>query len=290
LKEKDSVELIQVTELNESNSLLHAKASSIQEAPQQAQEKPEEQTSFLDQLKQIPWNMDLILFLIVIFVCGWCMGFVATFLFIFIKDTLNGTQLIMGISVLVTCCFEIPVFYYSKELLDRVSPDWTITISLFAYVLRFGLYWSFARFLVNPWFILIPEILHGFTFALMWCSAVAKITKSVSNLNITNFAIGFISSVLTFGNVSGSITGGIMLRQGIPMSWIWEGGACLVSVVTFVWCLKSFLIVCGEDPEEKPVLPEENTNVNINVDTKESVDTTVDTKENNVELVVELVP
>lgn len=215
---------------------------SIQESPRDEKTKltdaPEEKASFLDRLKKVPRTLDMFLFIIVIFICGCCMGLVATFLFLFIGEDLAGDQLVMGVSVLVTCAFEVPVFFYSEMVLNRVSPDWTLVISLLAYILRFGLYWLLSVYKWNAWYILFAELLHGFTFALMWCSAVAKATRTISGLNLTNFAVGFITGVLTSGNVAGALIAGALLKKGVTFLWIWQGGTYIMAVITAIWFLK----------------------------------------------------
>lgn len=55
----------------------------------------------------------------------------------------QGGQLVMGVSVLITCvawvatilittrcALEVPIFFYSEHILNRVSPDWTLGKSM----------------------------------------------------------------------------------------------------------------------------------------------------------------
>lgn len=197
--------------------------------------------SFLSKLKQVPRTLDMFLFIVIIFICGCCMGLVATFLFLFIKNELQGDQLVMGVSVLVTCAFEIPVFFFSEHVLNKLSSDWTLMVSLLAYILRFGLYWLLSVYRWNAWWIMFPEMLHGFTFALMWCSAVAKATKTIAGLNLTNFAVGFITGVLTSGNVAGALVVGALLKHGVSFLWVWQGGTYIMAGVTLIWFIKCTL-------------------------------------------------
>lgn len=73
---------------------------------------------------------------------------------------------------------------------------------------------------MNPWYILIPETLHGLTFALMWSAAVTKVqyhfirfsiliiifkvSNLITGIGLVNFAVGFISAVLMLGNAAGT--------------------------------------------------------------------------------------
>jgi hypothetical protein len=45
------------------------------------------------------------------------------------------------------------------------------------------MYWNLAAYKLNAWWVLVPEVLHGFTFALMWASAVAKTSHSISGMS-----------------------------------------------------------------------------------------------------------
>eukprot|EP01127_Copromyxa_protea_P014281 TRINITY_DN3952_c0_g1_i1.p1 TRINITY_DN3952_c0_g1~~TRINITY_DN3952_c0_g1_i1.p1 ORF type:complete len:455 (-),score=59.77 TRINITY_DN3952_c0_g1_i1:91-1266(-) len=208
-------------------------------------------SGFLDKISRVPRTLDMFLFIIVVFICGSCMGLVSTFLFLFIRNELQGDQLVMGVSVLFTCALEVPVFYFSENILNLMTADWSLVISLVAYIVRFGLYWLLAVFRWNAWLILVPELLHGFTFALMWCSVVAKATKAISGLGLTNFAVGFVTGVLTSGNVAGALVGGALLNHGVSYLWIWLGSTYMMGVVTVLWTLKVSWSFFGASHQEE---------------------------------------
>lgn len=113
----------------------------------------------------------LLPFALIIFLCGSAMGTVATFLFFQIGALRGGTQLVMGISVLVTTLFEIPVFLVSERLLSRYGPDAMLVLSLGAYSVRFASYWLLGWWQPVPsaWLIMIPEALHGYGAAGTLC-------------------------------------------------------------------------------------------------------------------------
>ncbi len=80
----------------------------------------------------------LVLFLAVTLLCGAASGVINTFLFVFLDTLPQGDSgLIQGISVTVTTLFEIPIFYFSSALLDRISVEWLVSASLLGYVLRY---------------------------------------------------------------------------------------------------------------------------------------------------------
>lgn len=140
----------------------------------------------------------------------------------------------MGLSVLVNCISEVPVFFFSDKVLNKVSPDWAIAVSLIAYTIRFGLYWLFAALSVNPAFILFSEALHGITFALMWSAAISKVTEMMAKINLINFGVGLITAIFGSGTAMGALLAGSMLGV-LGMLDIWMGATCLAAGLTVIW-------------------------------------------------------
>ena len=72
----------------------------------------------------------------------------------------------------VQVVFEIPIFFYAGRLLEWLGLDWTFAVAYFFHASRCYLYT-----LLEPetvWWVLAPEVLHGFCFSLMWSGAVEK--------------------------------------------------------------------------------------------------------------------
>jgi hypothetical protein len=75
-------------------------------------------------------------------------------------------------TLFVQVVFEIPIFFYVGRLLEWLGPDWTFAVAYFFHASRCYLYT-----LLEPetvWWVLAPEVLHGFCFSLMWSGAVEK--------------------------------------------------------------------------------------------------------------------
>jgi len=193
---------------------------------------------FFSRLKRVPKNIDSLLFYFVIFVCAACKGLVDSFLLIFIRERLHGTELTMGLGVLITCLFNVIVFNFANHLLNYFSANWTLLMSIIAFVIRFGLYWLFGLYVVSPWYILFAETLHGFTFALMWCSAISKTAQLVDGLDITNFAVGLTTALITLGNATGSLVSGIILDAGFSIVWVWQYSTVILAFGAVTWYLR----------------------------------------------------
>ena len=64
------------------------------------------------------------------------MAFVESFLFIYMKVVYDANQTLMGLCVFVMTIFELPVFYYSKWLLDNVGIRGLLTLAHLLYATR----------------------------------------------------------------------------------------------------------------------------------------------------------
>jgi hypothetical protein len=79
---------------------------------------------------------------------------------------------LFGLSSAVSCFSELPFFFYSSELMRRLTPKGALSLAIVCYSVRLGYY----SLLENPWFVLPIELLHGITFAVFWSAAyVSKI-------------------------------------------------------------------------------------------------------------------
>jgi hypothetical protein len=194
----------------------------------------EEPESFLSKLRRVPWSFDLALFIAILLSCGSFLGLISNFLFLFIEGTLHGSQLIMGLCVLVNCVAEVPVFFFSEKLLTRVSADWALCLSLASYVLRFSLYSLFTSLRPPAPFILIPEALHGIAFALLWCATIQKITEISEKFNLVNFGVGSASALLSGGMATGALLSGTLLGK-VPILVLWMIGTGVSGVLFILW-------------------------------------------------------
>ena len=106
------------------------------------------------------------IFLVVVFFSGIGSGVIDAFLFLRLKQ-LGGSGLVMGVSRAITCIAEVPCFHISGMLQKRLGTWRLLAITQLAFVIRFTYY----SWLTEPWAVLPCEVLHGFTFAIMWSTA-----------------------------------------------------------------------------------------------------------------------
>jgi len=226
----------------------HIQAKHIQSPAQGTDKEPLVEPSysgFFDRLASVPKNLETLLFTLIVFLCGVCMGTITTFLFIFVQDDLHGDRTVMGIDVFVTSAFEVPLFYFAENILNILPTDWVLLIALVAYVIRFGMYWLLGTLKANPWWILLPESLNCLTYSIMWCCAILKTATTVEGLGLTNFAMGLITAILTLGNGFGSLVSGSILKTGVNPIFIWEYMTLILTIISFLWYLKNIYQTTG---------------------------------------------
>ena len=102
-------------------------------------------------------NAETLAFFVVVLLLGSLYGILSSFLFLYIRS-LGGSELVMGLSLTVTCVAEVPVFQFSGLILRKCGLMGTLCLSLFCYAIRFLLY----SILNNPWAVLPIELLHGY--------------------------------------------------------------------------------------------------------------------------------
>ena len=83
---------------------------------------------------------------------------------------LGASTFLCGLTVGVTVLLEIPIFYWSEDVLKRVSNDALFLTAMVAYAARVYGYTLLTPATVH--WVLALELLHGITFACMWIAAV----------------------------------------------------------------------------------------------------------------------
>jgi hypothetical protein len=89
-------------------------------------------------------------------------------LFLFFSQDLNASNLLCGISVVVTVVWEVPIFKYAAPLLKQCGANSLLAVSAIAYVIRVLGY----TLVSNQWLVLTLEPLHGVTYACLKTATV----------------------------------------------------------------------------------------------------------------------
>ena len=141
-------------------------------------------------------EVQALLMLLVVF--GMFTGVIEAFLFWHLQN-LGASQLLLGLSTVMICLPEIIVMFILGRIIKRFGEIVCLYSVCFAYVARFLGY----SFLKEPWFVLLIEPLHGFTYGIMYGAATSygsRLTPAGMHATVqaiisaTHFGIGESSS------------------------------------------------------------------------------------------------
>eukprot|EP00195_Chlamydomonas_chlamydogama_P009612 CAMPEP_0202895978 /NCGR_PEP_ID=MMETSP1392-20130828/5071_1 /ASSEMBLY_ACC=CAM_ASM_000868 /TAXON_ID=225041 /ORGANISM="Chlamydomonas chlamydogama, Strain SAG 11-48b" /LENGTH=574 /DNA_ID=CAMNT_0049581183 /DNA_START=53 /DNA_END=1777 /DNA_ORIENTATION=- len=161
-------------------------------------------------------------------VMGLGFGLIEAYLFLLLRE-LGATDLLMGLTLTITCMAEAPVFHFQGRLIKWLgSPDALLDICLAAYVTRL-LGYAALPWTPSPWFVLLIEPLHGLTFACGWGAGCEK-SKALAPPGLEATLQGaFQALYFGLGYGTGALLGGIVSEK-FGFQVLYASGACLVGV------------------------------------------------------------
>ena len=124
--------------------------------------------SIMKSIRVLISQPDVCVFFIGIFFIGIGMVIVESFLFFFLED-LGATQTLLGLTIMMRASSQVAVFFLSGTIVKFLGNHGAVAFALIAFCIRFISY----SFLTNPWYALIIEPLHGFTFGLSLASTAS---------------------------------------------------------------------------------------------------------------------
>ncbi|CAH1273177.1 MFSD6L [Branchiostoma lanceolatum] len=168
-----------------------------------------------------------ICYLVTVFVAGALAATIHNYLFWLVQDK-GGSEIIMGLSVTVSTCAEIPMMFLGNWLIKRVTHAGLVSIAFLGLSVRF-LYYSL---LWTPWAVVPIELLHSFSYGAFW-GAIMGYAEHISPPGIERTVQAIIAAIywgVGFG--TGSMVSGVIYdKYGVTILY---RAACVVSVV---WCL-----------------------------------------------------
>eukprot|EP00092_Neocalanus_flemingeri_P017574 GFUD01019015.1.p1 GENE.GFUD01019015.1~~GFUD01019015.1.p1 ORF type:complete len:653 (+),score=151.82 GFUD01019015.1:394-2352(+) len=111
-------------------------------------------------LKAILTNFEILIFLLMMFVCGTMYGFVETFLFVFLKEDLHAPMYLLGLTITTGAVVSLPFLYYSDAIVKKVGCEVVIMVALIMYAVRYVGY----SYIYCAWYAFPFEALEVFTF------------------------------------------------------------------------------------------------------------------------------
>lgn len=133
------------------------------------------------------------------------MAIVESLIFLFFEEALRGTYTAMGLTVVVTVIFEVPLFYLAPKLLDLLGPGRLQQLASVAYMTRVIGYTVIPQGAM-AW-VLLFEPLHGVTIACASTSSVEYMAQ-LSPKGYEASGQGLLSGLGGIGGIIGLSLGG----------------------------------------------------------------------------------
>jgi len=196
--------------------------------------KPSEQASLRELLRIICSKPEVLTWLLCAATQAMGMQQVMQFLFLYMQQRFNSTDILMGFSVTVTVVFEIPIFAVSEKIIPRLGPTILIAIAMGSFVVRvFG-----YTVVPNATWLLLLEPLHGVTYSCFTLATVHYLNEHVP-MHMISTAQGFMSSVTACGSAIGALLGGWLMD--LP-----NGGLLLFRSDTVIMASVLFLFLVSQ--------------------------------------------
>jgi len=159
-------------------------------------------------LKSILTNFEILLFLVMMFVCGTMYGFVETFLFVFLKEDLHAPMYLLGLTITTGAVVSLPFLYYSDSIVKKLGVYNSLVWTLLMYGVRY-LGYSYTN---CAWYAFPFEALEVFTFALLQV-ATAKFVKDNAPPGALATLTGITGGAhFGFGKGVGGLVGGVIIE------------------------------------------------------------------------------
>ncbi len=176
-------------------------------------------------------NRTWLLFLFLVFAGGAGQAVIHNYLFLHMSD-LGANNILMGLALTFATISELPVFFFSNQLLLRWSAKSLFVFAALIYVFR-----ALAlSFITVPWMILITQLLHGLTFSVMWVAGVS-FANDIAPPGYSATAQGILSGVfMGIATATGTFFGGILFQDfGGAMMYRIMAIAVAACVVTYLF-------------------------------------------------------
>ena len=180
------------------------------------------------------FSAEWLLFLSAIFIGG--AGLAISGNYVYLQLTaLSATGFIVGLALTAATLSELPLTFFGKELLERFSSKHLIMIALIFLCLRLFLY----GLVTSPILILLIQVLHGFSFSVIWIAGVAYADSSApEGKNAT--AQGLFNAVMMgLGSAAGGLSGGL-LYDALGLSRMFQTAAVVILIATVILVLLWF--------------------------------------------------
>jgi PPP family 3-phenylpropionic acid transporter len=168
-----------------------------------------------------------VLFLVAAFAGGIAIAATNNYLFSYLKE-LGTDESVMGYALAAGTVIEIPVMFFGNRLIQRFKPYPLFLIGMFITGVRLILFGAIA----SSGFVLLLQLLNGFTFPVIWMAGVAYAHGNAPpGLSATAQGL-FSAMVFGFGVAVGGFIGGLLLESaGGRVLYLVLGGIVLTTIL-----------------------------------------------------------
>ncbi|CAH1777765.1 unnamed protein product [Owenia fusiformis] len=193
--------------------------------------------AMMSNLGQLLKRLDILVFLIVVFVFGMMTGVHEAFLFWYLIE-LGSQQITIGLALAVTCMAEFPALLFAGKVINKIGEVFCLYLALLGWSIRFFCY----SVIPEAWYVLPIELLHGITFALMYAAA-SGYGSIVAPKGMSATIQGLIGGLhFGLGKGAGSLLGGLIYGSFSPIVMFRSCAVFCLSVLTLYWILQKFVI------------------------------------------------
>ena len=160
-------------------------------------------TTGISGLKVICSNVEIIIFIIIVFILGNCLGFLETFLFVYLKDEMGADMWMLGLTITVGAVVSIPFLFIADKIVIKAGTSNIFVLALFIYGIRnFG-----YSYITEPWMALPFETLEVITIHFVRV-AFLKYIGMVAPKGLLATLNGLVASIhYGFGKGTGGLLG-----------------------------------------------------------------------------------
>lgn len=187
--------------------------------------------SFLGGMRSLFANQPWMLFLVMVFIGGVGMATINNYLFIYMEG-LGASKALMGLALMVATASEMPALFFGNQFLRRFGARGLLIIAM----TTIGLRLIFYSLTTLPWVVLLIQLVHGLTFAIILIAGVSYADQvAPAGMKATTQGM-FSGTLMGFGAATGGLLGGVLMERFQPAGmYAIVGAIVLVSLVAFLF-------------------------------------------------------
>ncbi|OWZ17285.1 Major Facilitator Superfamily (MFS) transporter [Phytophthora megakarya] len=198
--------------------------------------EPEAPASFMQNIRLVVKEFDVLVLLGVVFLMGLMYGVLSSFLTLNLYNLSGGDAKIVGAAIMCETASELPAFFFSHQIINKIGTVNVLLVSIAGYALRI----SYYAVMTDPWSAIPFEFLHGITFGLAW-AAVTQYIYAATPKGCEGTVMGVLNAIQNgLARATGTLVGGFFYENyGARVMWLATDlgvPLALVGVGVFAYC------------------------------------------------------